>query len=324
MGCADFAGSVRGVRHRSGARSRRIGRRSFAVGIATSLACSRGDRSPGGGRVAAPISPNVQVQEVDLGRQPWGRSAAVIVAPAWGSADERFPLLVALHGRGEALKDPVEGAMGWPRDYAMVRAIDRLRAPPLTRSDFESFVDEARLAQTNASLKQAPFRGVVVACPWMPDLDPTSSAEIAVYGRFVTDVLVPRVRRDAHAAAGPESTGIDGVSLGGAVALRIGLTRPEAFGAVGGIQPALSEGQSAEWTALAQRARSGRPDLKLRLLTSSEDYFRNAISQVSRAWTAHGIGHDFAEVPGPHDYVFNRGPGSIELLLWHDRVLQRA
>ncbi|HXX68037.1 MAG TPA: alpha/beta hydrolase-fold protein [Polyangiaceae bacterium] len=273
--------------------------------------------------MAAPFSPDVQVREVDLGLQPWGRAVAVIVAPTWG-ANERFPLVVALHGRGEALKDPAEGAMGWPRDYAMVRAIDRLRAPPLTRADFESFVDDARLAQTNASLKQAPFRGVVVACPWMPDLDATSADEVALYARFVTDVLVPRVRGDAPAAVSPESTGIDGVSLGGAVALRIGLSRPDAFGAVGGIQPALSEGQAAEWTTLAQNARSKRPDLKLRLLTSRGDYFRSAISQVSDAWTARGIGHDFAEVPGPHDYIFNRGPGSIELLLWHDRVLQRA
>jgi hypothetical protein len=36
-----------------------------------------------------------------------------------------------------------------------------------------------------------------------------------------------------------------------------------------------------------------------------------------------GIAHDFAEVVGPHDYSFNRGPGSIELLLWHDRALSR-
>jgi hypothetical protein len=25
---------------------------------------------------------------------------------------------------------------------------------------------------------------------------------------------------------------------------------------------------------------------------------------------------------GPHDYVFNRGPGGIEMLLFHDRALR--
>jgi iron(III)-salmochelin esterase len=27
-------------------------------------------------------------------------------------------------------------------------------------------------------------------------------------------------------------------------------------------------------------------------------------------------------IPGGHDYTFNRGPGGIEMLLWHDRVLR--
>ena len=80
----------------------------------------------------------------------------------------------------------------------------------------------------------------------------------------------------------------------------------------------------AQWTALARAARASRPTMKLRLLTSQEDYFRDAILGVSRAWRAEGIDHDFADVPGPHDYVFNRGPGSMELLLWHDRVLART
>jgi hypothetical protein len=61
--------------------------------------------------------------------------------------------------------------------------------------------------------------------------------------------------------------------------------------------------------------------MKLRLLTSREDYFHNAITSLSAAWRFAGVAHDFADLPGPHDYVFNRGPGSIELLLWHDRAL---
>jgi enterochelin esterase-like enzyme len=157
----------------------------------------------------------------------------------------------------------------------------------------------------------------------MPDLDPSSS-DVAAYARFVIDDLVPRVRRETRSLTAPESTGIDGVSLGGAVALRIGLMHSEVFGAVGGIQPALAAGDSATWEKLAQGARARRPDLKLRLLTSRGDYFRDAIFEVSNAWTANGIDHDFVDVPGAHDVVFNRGPGSIELLMWHDRVLSRS
>lgn len=307
-----------------GTLSPRTGRRSFVLALTTLVACSRSERATRADGVAGPTSRSVRLVEYDLGAQPWGRARAVVVVPTWGTADERFPVLVALHGRGEAVKAPAEGAMGWPRDYAMVRAIDRLRAPPLTQADFEGWIEGTHLAQVNASLAQRPFRGVIVACPWMPDLDPTSATEVATYAQFVTESLVPRVRRDTPAAQAPQSTGIDGVSLGGAVALRIGLSRPDVFGAIGGIQPALEEPQTADWIALARSARSRRPDLKLRLLTSHDDYFRDAIAQISRAWTSSGIAHDFIEVPGPHDVVFNRGPGSLELLLWHDRVLERS
>lgn len=299
-----------------------ISRRGLVVGGALALACSRSERAEGGSPASPLTSPNVRVLEWDFGPQPWGHARAVVVVPAWGGPDARFPVLVALHGRGESVKSPQEGAMGWPRDYAMVRAIDRLRAPPLRPLDYEGLVEGARLADTNASLLKRPFGGLVVACPWLPDVRPAATADIGDFTRFVIDTLLPRVRAETPALSAPESTGIDGVSLGGAEALRIGLGRPEAFGAVGGIQPAVSDLPSSDWAAMAAGARARRPGLKLRLLTSHEDYFHDSVVGVSRAWAAAGIAHDFADVPGPHDYVFNRGPGSIELLLWHDRALQ--
>jgi hypothetical protein len=300
-----------------------LGRRGWMLGAAAAIACARSERASGGGLPLVATSPNIRLLEWDMGPQPWGRARAAIVVPAWGDPQARYPILVALHGRGEALKAPADGMMGWPRDYAMVRAIDRLRAPPLREADYLGLVDPARMAQANTSLAARPFGGIIVACPWLPDFHPAATVDIAAYGRFVLDDLLPRVRRDTPALDMPEATGIDGVSLGGIVALRIGLTCPESFGAVGGIQPALIEGQNAEWTGLAQAARARRPTMKLRLLTSHDDYFHDAIASVSEAWRAGGVTHDFADVPGPHDYVFNRGPGSIELLLWHDRALSR-
>jgi iron(III)-salmochelin esterase len=303
-----------------------IGRRTFLAGLAAAAAaCSRSERASGGLPPPTSIaSSNVKVLEWDLGDQAWGPSRAVVVVPTWGGPQERYPVVIALHGRGEAVKAPADGAMGWPRDYAMVRAIDRLRAPPLTPQDYEGFVDPARMASLNASLASQPLRGVIVACPHLPDVRPATTGDVSAYGRFLVDVLLPRVRRDTPALATPASTGIDGVSLGGVVALRIGLANPDVFGAVGGIQPAVQEGQNPEWTALAQAARTHRPGLALRLLTSHDDYFHDGIVGISHAWRAAGIAHDFADVPGPHDYVFNRGPGSIELLSWHDRVLARG
>jgi hypothetical protein len=64
--------------------------------------------------------------------------------------------------------------------------------------------------------------------------------------------------------------------------------------------------------------------LHLRLTTSQDDVYEGAIVHLSRALRAAGVDHDFADVPGPHDYPWNRGPGSIELLLWQDRALARG
>jgi hypothetical protein len=299
-----------------------VGRRELVLGAAAAIACSRSEPAAGGSPPPLPTSPNVHVLQWDLGPQPWGPGRAAVLVPTWGGPADRFPVVIALHGRGEAVKMPSEGALGWPRDYALVRAYDRLRAPPLREVDFEGLVEPGRLAETNAALGRRPFGGLVVVCPWLPDVHPAATADVTPYARFLFDVLLPRVRRDTPALAAPEATGIDGVSLGGILALRIGLTTPEAFGAVGGLQAAFSEGPGPDWAALATAARAKRPDLRLRLLTSHDDYFHDAVVGVDRAWSAVGVAHDFADVVGPHDYVFNRGPGSIELLLWNDRSLR--
>jgi len=302
-----------------------LGRRAVVLGVtagvATAFACSRTDVFAGGPPAPLPVSANVRLLQWDLGMQPWGPGRAVVVVPSWAGSADRFPVVVALHGRGEAVKAPAEGALGWPRDYAMVRAYDRLRAPPLRDADYEGLVDPARMADTNAALAKRPFGGLIVVCPWLPDVHPAATADIGAYSRFVLDVVLPRVRRETPASSAPEATGIDGVSLGGILALRIGLTSPDTFGAVGGIQAAFGDNPVGDWVTLAMSARVRRPDLKLRLLTSHDDYFHDPVTNVSRAWTGAGIAHEFADVVGPHDYVFNRGPGSIELLFWNDRAL---
>src|SRR5512133_1391239 len=77
-----------------------------------------------------------------------GRIDVVVVLPD-RKPDQKFPLLVALHGRGEALKGPARGARGWVDDYALVRAMQRLSAPPLGTSDFEGIVTAQRLTTLN-------------------------------------------------------------------------------------------------------------------------------------------------------------------------------
>ncbi len=244
---------------------------------------------------------------------------AVVVLPSNVPSGQLLPVVIALHGRGEAVKGPEEGAWGWPRDYALSAAFERLLAPPLRAHDFQGYVTPAHLSSRNESLRETPFRGLIVVCPYFPDRDPASDFA-NVFARFLETELVPRIAKELPADT--SRLGIDGVSLGGALALRVGLSRPSLFRSVGGIQPAIGIRQVDELVALVVAARTTRRELQLRIMTSEDDYFRPAIEAYDRALTNKGIAHAFLMTPGPHDYPFNRGPGSIELLFWHEQALR--
>jgi enterochelin esterase-like enzyme len=247
----------------------------------------------------------------------------VVLLPA-RRAGERFPVLVTMHGRGEALKGPDRGARGWIDDYRLPRAIKRLGNPPLKREDFLSFVESDRLTRINAGLEREPYQGLIVVCPYTPDMlpgdDPFPLAP--PLARFIVEELLPRVNRETPAIGSVESTGIDGVSLGGRAAVSVGLLKPEAFGAISALQAALDAHNAADISARLRAARAKNPKLKFRLLTSNGDFYLRPLQAISKALRADNLEHDFLVVPGPHDYDFNRGPGAFEMLLFHDRVLR--
>ncbi len=250
--------------------------------------------------------------------------SVVISIPARANESERFPVLIALHGRGESFKGPARGARGWIDDYWLPRALERLQNPPLNRDDLLGLYGAKRLADLNARVASAAYRGLIVVCPYTPDIlagkRPFALAE--PLARFLVEQVIPRVRRETPAQASALATGIDGVSLGGRAALLVGLSRPEAFGAVAGLQPAFDEDDASELARRARAARERQPKLRLRLVSSDGDYFLSSTRAISGALKAASVEHEFTVVPGPHDYEFNRGPGAYEMLLFHDRALR--
>jgi iron(III)-salmochelin esterase len=255
---------------------------------------------------------------------PFGPTDVVISVPERAERSERFPVLIALHGRGESLKGRRRAARGWLDDYQLGRAISRLQAPPLRAGDFEQFVAADRLAQLNAGLTEHPYAGLIVVCPSLPDVFKGESAfeETAQLAHFLVDVLLPRVYAKTPALGTPESTGIDGVSLGGRAALFVGLNRPRAFGSVAGVQAALGASELERISDWAVQARIQNPLLVLRLLTSDNDYYLDGNERLSALLAQKGVPHQLTRVVGTHGYRFNRGPGSLEMLLFHNRVLR--
>jgi len=255
---------------------------------------------------------------------PFGPTDVVISVPEAPSTDTRFPVLVAFHGRGESLKGSRRGARGWIDDYLLSRAGERLEHPPLVPADFETYVSAARLEQINAALRAQPYAGLIVVCPYLPDVLQRDAAWAAgtALADFIADTLLPRVYAKTPALGTAASTGVDGVSLGGRASLLVGFARPLAFGSVGALQAALDASEVQRFAELGARALAQNPRLALRVLTSDEDYFRSQNQALSAALSERGVAHGFALVVGTHSYQFNRGPGALEMLLFHSRVLR--
>ncbi len=284
-----------------------IGRRAVLT-LPLAASCARRSAPP----------PGVVVTRVTFERAGarGGPTRATVLSPPAG---EPLPVLVALPGRGEVARGPAAAADGWLVDYQLDRAI-AAAARGVTRADLGGLVTDARLRELQARPR---LRGLVVVCPDIGDIlaAPRRLDACEAWGRALVEDALPEVRRRFSTAS---ATGIDGVSLGGRAALLVGLAHPEVFSSVGALQAAV---RSPEVPELVERARgwsAARPGGALRLLTSDGDYFRPVIDELSRSLSASSVPHEHVVATGPHDYSFNRGPGGIELLMFHDEALRRA
>ncbi|GAC1575958.1 MAG: hypothetical protein NVS3B20_07600 [Polyangiales bacterium] len=241
---------------------------------------------------------------------------AVVLVPKPRGTASKLPLLIALHGMGETI-DPDTGAHAWLNSYEIDATLFNLRTPPLTADAFKGFVKDDHLADLNASLAKQPFGGMVIACPYLPAGIGMEDAPFDAYVKWLADQLIPRLRRETPIVGTAKSTGIDGVSLGGINALRFGMMRPDVFGVVGALQPAVYDD-----VAMASMIAEKLGDRPLRIVTSEEDVYRETLTTMSASLRERKIAHEFAVTPGPHGYEWNKGAGAIEMLLWHDRVLR--
>jgi hypothetical protein len=252
------------------------------------------------------------------GASPMGQCALVDVPP---SAEE-LPIVVALHGRGEAGRGLLHGARGYRDDYRIDRIRERLERNDLQSDDVDGWLSAARLAAIRASLSAVPYRGVTLACPYTPVPAGRGQDEPKGFGAFVVERLLPELAQlRGGRAPSAESTGIDGISMGGRIALFVGWSHPRHFSAVGAMQPAIEVAEAPALARLAREAQRVRRQ-HLRLASSTDDPFLEATTMLSKALEAEGVEHDLVVTDGPHDYAWNRGPGAAELLVFHERVLR--
>lgn len=252
--------------------------------------------------------------DAELGRR------FTLLSPRSLAKDERVPLVVLLHGLGEA-GNPRAGAYAWTNRYGLATSYNRLRTPPIQRTSKRLDWSDARLGQINAELLRTPFRGLAFACPVTPNVaklrDPGSALDR--YASWLVDVIIPRARKEAPVVADAAHTHLDGCSMGGYVGLEVFLRRPDVFGAWGGVQSAFGSQRAAGYADRLAKVvkKTPRP---LHLETSEQDPFREANQLLSAELKKRGVQHRLDVLPGPHDQPWLREAGTIEMLLWHDRL----
>ena len=99
-----------------------------------------------------------------------------------------------------------------------------------------------------------------------------------------------------------------------------GLKYPNVFKSIGSIQGAFGP----FFPVYEQLIRSNHDILKKRaiqLITSDGDYLHRSVERMHRLLLREGIPHLYYVLTGPHDYIFNQGPGSVALLVFHNEAL---
>lgn len=247
---------------------------------------------------------------------------ALVLLPSSAPARSILPVLVLVHGLGET-NDEHAGTHAWLERYGLGTAWEQLRSQALVRAQ-PSLLSEAEHAARESCLSRQVFQGLCIVCPYLPPprLTQTSDPRFERYARWLSEALLPAVRdRVPEAARDAAQTGIAGVSLGGLVALQVGVHSSQHYATVGSVQGAFSVGQApALATKLAERFRG--PGRAVYVATSAFDPYRAANQQLSEKLSAAGVRSDFCLRPGPHSQSWLREVGSPDLLLWHDRALR--
>lgn len=296
-----------------------ISRRAIASGLAALVASALTHRA------MADESGDLEVRDLVLGGDRAFARRFTLCVPKHLAQGEKVPLLVLLHGLGET-HDPRAGAYAWLERYGLASAYARLRRPPIARISRRPDLVAARLAELNASLAARPFGGLVIACPFTPNIPRLAAPGVAFdeYAQWIAEVVVPRARRDAPVLPGARHVGLDGCSLGGHVALEVFLRRPEAFGAWGGVQSAFGEHRAAPFAERLQGALALVGPRALHIETSTGDPFHDANVKLASELRRRGVAHELRVLPGPHDQPWLREAGTLEMLLWHDRALRAS
>jgi pimeloyl-ACP methyl ester carboxylesterase len=237
-----------------------------------------------------------------------GGRRLVLLVPRYLEPGRKIPIAVLLHGLGETTNERL-GAYAWLDKYGLGSAWQRMKRAPIERTSTR--------AEVNAELVARPFRGMALACPFMPN--PASASDLEAYARWIEHSLLPRVRKETPISEDPTQTYLCGVSLGGYVSLEMLARLPHLFGAWAGVQTAIGTFAAPVYADKIASGWKGVPH-PMMLLTSTQDHWKASSEALAAAFKSKSLATTYRVVPGPHDQPWLREAGTIETLLWLDRI----
>jgi len=135
---------------------------------------------------------------------------------------------------------------------------------------------------------------------------------------------VPRIVVKRGENADSATISLDGVSLGGYVALEVFSRKPELFGVLGSMQGAFGAQLADVYARRIAEASSKFGPRRVHVTTSTFDPFRDAAKRLAQRLSERGVASTFTLAEGPHDQTFLREVGTLELLLFQARALNGA
>jgi iron(III)-salmochelin esterase len=255
-------------------------------------------------------------------RYPEATVAVMLPSDYDKQPNRKYPLIIAFGGAGECAKPPEQGSLAWLRYYKTDEAAKAAESGTLRVSHFRGLVTEKQLREFNDLLKHRPYTGVILACPSSPPLwGLRGEVDFPEYEAFVMAELIPELQRRYR--TDPDMIGIDGVSMGGARALYYGLKYPGVFSSIGAVQGAFGPYVDT-YRELIKDNKEALVHRSIQLITSDGDAMLRSVEHMHKLMRDENIPHRFTVLTGPHDYVFNQGPGALSLLLFHHDALSSA
>ncbi len=252
-------------------------------------------------------------------KYPEGVTAVSLPLDYEKSKAKKYPLVIAFGGAGECARSPRDGALAWLYYYKTDEAVRALANDRLTPDDFRRFITPPHLNDFNRRLKARPYGGIILACPSSPLLSPQVGIEFPEYEEYIMNELVPALKSRYRVANA--RVGVDGVSMGGARAMYYGFKYPEVFSSIGSIQGAFGPYFDI-YRHFVGRHNEALKKRSIQLVTSDRDPMAPSVEKMHHLLVHNSIPHVYLKLPGPHDYIFNQGPGALELQVFHDRALR--